>query len=115
MLRSPIQKSWHALPTWEALCSLARPRISVELSPKTLRNGAMLFARRRSRRSEETADYIRASGQNGCPQRPDTWLHPNVSQKLNSSSFRARSIAFQFEVRAMDSIPSGRHKRGVLL
>src|SRR5437588_9454601 len=59
MLRSPIQKSRHALPTWEALCSLARPRISPELSPKTPRNGARTFARRRSSRSEERSCMIR--------------------------------------------------------
>jgi hypothetical protein len=28
-----------------------------------------------------SADHIRASGQSGCIQRPDTWLHPNASQK----------------------------------
>ena len=28
-----------------------------------------------------SADYIRASGHNGCIQRPDTWLHPNPSLK----------------------------------
>src|SRR3974377_1912709 len=26
-----------------------------------------------------SADYIRASSQSGCIQRPNTWLHPNVS------------------------------------
>jgi len=26
-----------------------------------------------------SADYIRASGQSGCIERPDTWLHPNAS------------------------------------
>src|SRR5262245_22031026 len=26
-----------------------------------------------------SADYIRASSQNGCIERPDTWLHPNAS------------------------------------
>src|SRR4051794_12519714 len=26
-----------------------------------------------------SADHIRASGQSGCIQRPDTWLHPNAS------------------------------------
>src|SRR5665811_1427064 len=28
-----------------------------------------------------SADYIRASGQNGRIQRPNTWLHPNASLK----------------------------------
>ena len=28
-----------------------------------------------------SADYIRASSQSGCIQRPDTWLHPNASLK----------------------------------
>ena len=28
-----------------------------------------------------SADYIRASGQSGCIQRPNTWLHPNASLK----------------------------------
>ena len=28
-----------------------------------------------------SADYIRASSQNGCIQRPNTWLHPNDSRK----------------------------------
>src|SRR5277367_5579761 len=28
-----------------------------------------------------SADHIRASGQSGCIQRPDTWLHPNASLK----------------------------------
>src|SRR5262249_44287393 len=55
MLRSPMQKSRHVLPTWEALCSLVRPRILLELLPKTLRNGARLFARQGSSRSEGTA------------------------------------------------------------
>ena len=27
------------------------------------------------------ADYIRASGHNGCINRPNTWLHPNASLK----------------------------------
>ena len=29
----------------------------------------------------QLADHIRASGQSGCIQRPDTWLHPNASLK----------------------------------
>jgi hypothetical protein len=29
----------------------------------------------------KSADHIRASGHNGCIQRPDTWLHPNASRK----------------------------------
>ena len=28
-----------------------------------------------------SADHIKASGQSGCIQRPDTWLHPNASLK----------------------------------
>lgn len=28
-----------------------------------------------------SADYIRASSHNGCIQRPNTWLHPNLSLK----------------------------------
>ena len=28
-----------------------------------------------------SADYIRASGHNGCINRPNTWLHPNASLK----------------------------------
>src|SRR5436190_5398750 len=28
-----------------------------------------------------SADYIRASSHSGCIQRPNTWLHPNPSQK----------------------------------
>jgi hypothetical protein len=30
---------------------------------------------------EAKTDHIRASGHNGCIQRPDTWLHPNDSRK----------------------------------
>jgi hypothetical protein len=30
---------------------------------------------------DRSADHIRASSQNGCIQRPDTWLHPNASRK----------------------------------
>jgi hypothetical protein len=30
---------------------------------------------------DRSADHIRASGHNGCIQRPDTWLHPNASRK----------------------------------
>src|SRR6516162_8707836 len=30
---------------------------------------------------DRSADHIRARGHNGCIQRPDTWLHPNVSRK----------------------------------
>src|SRR5229473_7344297 len=30
---------------------------------------------------DRSADHIRASGQNGRIQRPNTWLHPNASQK----------------------------------
>jgi hypothetical protein len=30
---------------------------------------------------DRSADHIRASSQDGCIQRPDTWLHPNASRK----------------------------------
>jgi hypothetical protein len=30
---------------------------------------------------DRSADHIRARSQNGCIQRPDTWLHPNDSRK----------------------------------
>src|SRR5262249_19781797 len=30
---------------------------------------------------DRSVDHIRASSHNGCIQRPDTWLHPNVSRK----------------------------------
>src|SRR6516164_8298432 len=29
---------------------------------------------------DRSADHIRARSHNGCIQRPDTWLHPNVSR-----------------------------------
>ena len=45
-----------------------------------------------------SADHIRASGQSGCIQRPDTWLHPNASQKRQIPlAPRAPSIHGTFE------------------
>src|SRR5689334_4064454 len=31
---------------------------------------------------DRSADHIGASSHNGCTQRPNTWLHPNVSRKV---------------------------------
>ena len=45
-----------------------------------------------------SADHIRASGQSGCIQRPDTWLHPNASLKRQIPlAPRAPSIHGTFE------------------
>src|SRR6516225_175487 len=33
---------------------------------------------------DRSADHIKARSQNGCIQRPDTWLHPNVSRKRSA-------------------------------
>ena len=46
----------------------------------------------------QSADHIRASGQSGCIQRPDTWLHPNASLKRQIPlAPRAPSIHGTFE------------------
>ena len=37
------------------------------------------------------ADYIRASGHNGCINRPNTWLHPNASLKCPIFSLAPRA------------------------
>ena len=39
-----------------------------------------------------SADYIRASGHNGCINRPNTWLHPNASLKTSDSSCTAGAV-----------------------
>jgi hypothetical protein len=39
-----------------------------------------------------SANHIRASGHNGCTQRPDTWLHPNASQKTSDSPCTAGAV-----------------------
>jgi len=45
-----------------------------------------------------SADHIKASGQSGCIQRPDTWLHPNASLKRQIPlAPRAPSIHGTFE------------------
>ena len=45
-----------------------------------------------------SADHIKASGQSGCIQRPDTWLHPNASLKCQIPlASRAPSIHGTFE------------------
>ena len=45
-----------------------------------------------------SADHIRASGQSGCIQRPDTWLHPNASLKRQIPlATRAPSIHGTFQ------------------
>ena len=38
-----------------------------------------------------SADYIRASGHNGCINRPNTWLHPNASLKCPIFSLAPRA------------------------
>jgi hypothetical protein len=37
-----------------------------------------------------SADYIRASSQNGCIQRPNTWLHLNTSLNVRFTLHRGR-------------------------
>ena len=39
-----------------------------------------------------SANHIRASGHNGCTQRPDTWLHPNASRKTSDSPCTAGAV-----------------------
>ena len=41
---------------------------------------------------DRSVDHIRAGGQNGCIQRPDTWLHPKVSRKCQISSCTAGAV-----------------------
>jgi hypothetical protein len=42
-------------------------------------------------------DHIRASSQNGCTQRPDTWLHPNVSRIRQIPSCTAGAVQHRDE------------------
>src|SRR6516164_10191092 len=48
---------------------------------------------------DRSADHIRARGHNGCIQRPDTWLHPNVS--------RTRQILFPCTAGAVHTCTAG--------
>jgi hypothetical protein len=65
----------------EAICEAVRRPTMRFVRFKSAEQQGQLMQRARAFGWDRSADHIRASSQNGCIQRPDTWLHPNASRK----------------------------------
>ena len=56
---------------------------------------------------DRSVDHIRASGHNGCIQRPDTWLHPNVSRRRQILLPCIAGAVHTWHGRALPAVPFG--------
>jgi hypothetical protein len=61
---------------------------------------------------DRSADHIRASGHNGCTQRSNTWLHPNVPRKVRFFSLAPRTPSIHGMTRSCLPLEIGSADRG---